>query len=295
MSKQDTIISLLKEIDENIDNINDNGGSNANLKELTVTANGEYLPADYGADGFSKVTTNVFVHKIKVFSIVCSNECLDENGRWQESFVDTSLVENFTVSFSASKLKRLEKIEVTSNATILSEMFKNATSLEWVDVSNYDLSNVTNVGEMFYNARVINNIDVSRWNVSNVTSFKMMFYNCNKLTKLDLTNWNIKETLVISTISMFTNCKNLISLIGEKTIDEVLNNNISCLNGLRIGSPTMFTNVTTLDRASLRAIINGLADNTGQTTQTLTINETLIAKLTEEDIAIATAKNWTIA
>ena len=50
---------------------------------------------------------------------------------------------------------------------------------------------------------------------------------------------------------------------------------------------------TALDRASLRAIINGLAEV--ETTQTLTLGATLMAKLTEEDIAIATAKNWTIA
>ena len=48
-----------------------------------------------------------------------------------------------------------------------------------------------------------------------------------------------------------------------------------------------------LDRASLRALINGLAEV--ETTQTITLGAALRAKLTEEDIAIATAKNWTIA
>ena len=54
-------------------------------------------------------------------------------------------------------------------------------------------------------------------------------------------------------------------------------------------------NVTQVDRASLRALINGLADRTGQSTLILTLGATLIAKLTEDDIAIATNKNWTIA
>jgi hypothetical protein len=49
-----------------------------------------------------------------------------------------------------------------------------------------------------------------------------------------------------------------------------------------------------LNRASLRAVINGLADLTGQTAQTLTLGATLMAKLTEEDIAIAVSKNWSI-
>ena len=50
-----------------------------------------------------------------------------------------------------------------------------------------------------------------------------------------------------------------------------------------------------LDRASIRAVINGLADLTGQTAQTLTLGATLMAKLTEEDIAIAVNKNWTLS
>ena len=292
MSKEKTIISLLEEINKNIDNVG-SGGSNTNLKELTVTANGEYIPADYGVDGFSKVTANVNVQKIKVSGIRCSNECLDENGRWQESFIDTSLVSNFSNCFSAPKLKRLEKIEVTSNATNVASMFSEANLLEWADVSDYDFSNVTNLQRMFYNAYNIDNIDVSRWNVNNVTNIVAMFYNCYKLTKLDLTNWNVGA--VTNILQVFYNCINLVSLVGEKTITEVLDNNISCLNGLKISSTTMFNNIIRLNRASLRALINGLADFTGSNTRTLTLNESLIAKLTEEDIAIATAKNWTIA
>ena len=41
--------------------------------------------------------------------------------------------------------------------------------------------------------------------------------------------------------------------------------------------------------------LNALADRTGQTAYKLTIGATNINKLTEEDIAIATAKNWTLA
>jgi hypothetical protein len=90
---------------------------------------------------------------------------------------------------------------------------------------------------------------------------------------------------------MFTYCY-VESLIGDKTIDDVLSNNIGFLNNLKI---SLSLDTTRLERASLRAVINGLADLTGQTAQTLILGATLIAKLTEEDIAIATNKNWTIA
>ena len=85
--------------------------------------------------------------------------------------------------------------------------------------------------------------------------------------------------------------KNFHSLVGERTIEEVINNNIGVFIGLKY-SLTFDNSSFPLDRASLRAIINGIAEV--ETTQTLRLGS-LQAKLTEEDIAIATAKNWSIA
>ena len=50
-----------------------------------------------------------------------------------------------------------------------------------------------------------------------------------------------------------------------------------------------------LDTETLASIINGLADLTGGTAQTLTLHATAKANLTAEQLAAATAKNWTIA
>lgn len=50
-----------------------------------------------------------------------------------------------------------------------------------------------------------------------------------------------------------------------------------------------------LDRNTIVNMFNALADRTGQTALTLTIGATNLAKLTEEDILIATNKNWTLA
>lgn len=52
---------------------------------------------------------------------------------------------------------------------------------------------------------------------------------------------------------------------------------------------------TQFDREALVEIINNCADLTGETAQTLTMGSTNLAKLTADDIAIATAKNWTLA
>ena len=152
----------------------------------------------------------------------------------------------------------------TSKMTIMSGLFINCSSLQTLDVSNWDTSNVTSMNNMFYGCSSLQTLDVSGWDTSNVTNINSMFYSCKKLT----------------------------TLIGGRTIDEIISNNISALNGLKIN---INLSSTILDRASLRALINGLADLTGSTSQKLTLGSTLTAKLTEEDIAIATSKNWTIS
>ena len=229
MSKQDTIISLLKEIDENIDNIG--GGGN--------------------------------VSKVKLITIKINNNCIDENGYWPGELIDTSECGDLRKCFSG--MKTLKQLNVsnwnTSNITTLRDTFNGCTNLEYLDVSNWDVSKVTDMYGIFDNCGV-KSLDVSNWDVSNV-----------------------------SNISYF-GARNTLTFIGGRTIDEVLVGNIKCLNGLR---RSFYVYPKNLDRASLRALINGLADLTGSDTQTLTLGTNLIAKLTEEDIAIATAKNWTIA
>jgi surface protein len=117
-----------------------------------------------------------------------------------------------------------------------------------------------------------------------------MFRWCSQLKTLDVSNWDVSGVTDMS--SMFSECSQLQTLIGNRTIDDVLANNISALNGLKVALSLSYT---ILDRASLRALINGLADLTGQTAQTLRLGGALIAKITEEDIAIATNKNWTLS
>ena len=55
------------------------------------------------------------------------------------------------------------------------------------------------------------------------------------------------------------------------------------------------SSLTLLNRASLLAIIKGIADLTGQTGKTLTLGTALLEKLNTADIQLATNKNWTLA
>jgi surface protein len=177
-----------------------------------------------------------------------------------------------------------------SKVTHADSLFAYCASLQSLDVSNWDTSELTNIRYMFSYCSQLQSLDVSNWDTSNVTGMNNTFDNCLLLQTLDVSSWNASN--ITSASNPFYRCIALQSLIGNRTIDDVLANNIGALNGLKIGLDLSYT---ILDRASLRAVINGLSNLTGQTTQTLRLGGALIAKITEEDIAIATNKNWTLS
>lgn len=196
--------------------------------------------------------------------------------------------------------KKLEEFDVSdwkfnSNLKRL-PAFYQCYSLKMLDVSNWNVENITEFNSAFhsiaYKSEII--IDVSKWDVSNAVSLYGMFGSETGIRVLDFRNWDISN---VTNIKGFlggggTRYNILESLIGGETIESVLNSNIAALKNLKISLHLADNKL--LDRASLRAVINGLADLTGQTAQTLTLGAKLIAKLTEEDIAIAVNKNWTV-
>lgn len=74
---------------------------------------------------------------------------------------------------------------------------------------------------------------------------------------------------------------------GNTALEAIHITNIDC--NIYIGVSTQFT------REALVEIIGNLRDMTGSTAKTLTMGATNLAKLTEDDIAVATDKNWTVA
>lgn len=240
------------------------------LEELEVTQNGEYLPPTDIA-GFSKVKVNV-QPTLEELTITANGEYTPQEGVDGFSKVTVNVLPTKRVVIPNIRITNTLVIDGywagelvdTSKLTSMSYMFNGCSQLQYLDVSNWDTSNVIEMNNVFASCSQLQYLDVSKWDASQVTSAENIFFNNHKLN----------------------------SIVGNRTIDDVLANNIGALNGLNVG--LSFWSARAIDRASLRAIINGLADLTGQTAQTLTLGATLLAKLTEEDIAIATNKNWTI-
>ena len=301
MSKQDTIISLLKEIDKNIDNLNDSEGTNANLEELTITNNGEYVP-EKGVDGFSKVVAKFDISnlpKVRASILRINNACIDDNGQWiGGEFVDFSAITSMSqFARGCRNIKNFDNVSwnFPTNSFNWDYAFCDCSSLTHLDFTSTNKTKVGNLWSTFSDMTSLKELKgLDKLDVSDCSNFAG-FLTESKCEEIDITSWDFVSATRI--VSVFYFCTRLKSFIGNKTIEDVIQNDIKAFTNAKVNI-TIGGYAGAIERPSLRALINGLADLTGQETKILTLtgtNQDLIAKLTEEDIAIATAKNWTIA
>lgn len=164
------------------------------------------------------------------------------------------------------------------------------SSTRKVEFKNFDTSAMTDMTLMFYDCEKLTSLDLSNFNTAAVTSMNSMFLGCRTLTSLDFSN--IDTSSVNNTYSMFGSCYALASIIGTHTLEEVQAGTIKAMRGLKVNIE--FYSSPNLERASILALFYGLADLTGKTAQTVTLHATAKARLTAEDIKIATDKNWNV-
>ena len=185
-------------------------------------------------------------------------------------YSDTSNVTDMNNMFdSCSKLTTIPQLD-TSNATSMDSMFNYCSKL--TTIPQLDTSNVTNMNSMFSSCTSLTSIP--QLDTSNVTDMYSMFYYCYSLTSIP----QLDTRNVTSMDSMFDYCPRLeeIHMINMKVSFDIHYS-------------------TKLTREALLEIINNCYDlTTLGKTATLTMGTTNLAKLTDEDKAIATAKGWTL-
>lgn len=101
------------------------------------------------------------------------------------------------------------------------------------------------------------------------------FYDCSGLKTISIPN---------STKEFGDRCFGLCSSLENVVLESGFN-----ASGLDVSASSLFSVDT------LVSMLNALADLTGQQAKTLTLGSTNLAKLSNEQIAIATQKNWTLA
>ena len=171
---------------------------------------------------------------------------------------------------TATSFEGIIQYSDTSNVTDMSNMFGSCSKL--TTIPQLDTSNVTNMNSMFSSCTSLTSIP--QLDTSNVTDMYSMFYYCYSLTSIP----QLDTRNVTSMDSMFDYCPRLeeIHMINMKVSFDIHYS-------------------TKLTREALLEIINNCYDlTTLGKTATLTMGSTNLAKLTEEDKAIATAKGWTL-
>lgn len=125
------------------------------------------------------------------------------------------------------------------------------------------------------------------------------FQNCRSLRSV-----TVSHGVERINVSAFTNCVSLTYLYLPNTINYIANTNplngcseltvVSLENGFNANSLNLSAS-TNFSAETLVAILNALADRTGLEAYTLTLGSANLEKLSNEQIAIATEKNWTLA
>ena len=225
----------------------------------------------------------------------CSSLTSLDVSNWKTSSVTTmgSMFQN------CSKLTSLDLSGWdTLKVTTMQGMFAGCSSLTSLDVSHFKTSKVTDMGTMFETCRSLTSLDVSSWNTSSVVYLYNMFNGCSGLTSLDLSSFNTSKVTYVH--NMFRECSSLTSLdLSNWNTSKIIDTNDTFYNCKNLNTlkwtnweKSIDVSKTILTRESTKDIVSKLA--TVETSQTLRLGSTLLSYLTEDEIASATTKGWTL-
>ena len=224
--------------------------------------------------------------------------------------------------FYSCKAKTIIAPDLVTNKINQLPSFESASSLETLDISNWDTSNIKVFASLFYNCSKLATIDVSSFNTSIGYNFSNMFRNCSKLTNpdlsgfdmssattisrmfyscgvidLDLSNWDLSK---VTELSELFYCTKLINLQFAYNLGKGYKQKTSNYSNYKLD----LSKSTLLTHDSLMSVINNLYDlnltydvaNGGTLyTQQLVLGADNLAKLSEEELAVATSKGWTVS
>lgn len=193
----------------------------------------------------------------------------------------------------------------------LIHFFEGTNISNWDKLSEIDTSTIKNLSHTFYRSNFADATLISNWDVSEVTSMEYMFANLYQITDLTpISNWDTSK--VTSMANMAQSCLQLKTIPYMNCINVTANNyplfnlgSIVNLGGFYMKNSWNnnygLVKCTNLTVESLVNVLNALYDFTGKG-ETPTTNEgklalgaTNLAKLTDEQKAIATNKGWTLS
>ena len=202
------------------------------------------------------------------------------------SLLDTSKVTNMTGMFKTCTSLTTVPLLDTSKVTKMQEMFLECSSLTTIPL--LDTSSVTNMQSMFSGCTALTTIPAL--NTSKVTNMQEMFKTCTSLTTIPL----LDTSSITNIWRIFNNCSNIENIGGFQNLGNAYSKTASA-NTYQY--ELSLSKLTKLTHDSLMNVINNLYDiaTKGCKAQKLTLGTDNMAKLTAEEIAIATNKGWTVS
>lgn len=246
--------------------------------------------------------------------------------RWDERDKLFPLLQNIidaSYMFQYSPAKELDVTALnTSKVKNMSNMFANVSQCTNFNLGDFDTSDVINMYSMFYFCSQVNKLDVSSFDTTKVTNMSYMFSSCPKLTEIkfgdkfntsNVTNMErlfYQGSLIDNIPALYADkCENIRTVMSYCSVLKNFGGFVNLgkaysqktANAGIYGLTLSDSNLLTHD--SLMNVINGLYDlNLSYNVsgggilypQALKLGSTNLAKLTEEEIAIATNKGWNV-
>lgn len=186
----------------------------------------------------------------------------------------------------------------------IQQFFNECQSLDVVDMTNFDISNVGGEAKKFfdqcYNLKSVKFSEKCTFakNIASQT-FTTFFWGCRSLKELDVSMFDTSAKTDIS--SMFDGCSSLETLklnfdLGKNTGGNIFNscneltNVIGEIKNIKVSINLKWSSKLTPE--SCMVFINGLSDEVEG--KTLTFHADAYDRLTEEQLAVATSKGWSV-
>ena len=238
------------------------------LGSKIITENGTYKASDDNLDGYSEVevaTSGVDINEY--FKPTIQGGDMYGNPGWSKTFLkfrSPLIVEGTNAKrlFYQQPLEKLPDLLETDKITNAENMFGVCKLIK--TIPNINTSNVTNMSEMFYGCTVLETLP--KLNCSNVERINGVVNNCTKLQNIGGFE-NLGQAYKTTTDANYYYYKLALSFSNNLTHDSLMN------------------------------VINNLYDikTKGCNPQSLVLGSTNLAKLTSEEVAIATEKGFNVS
>ena len=257
------------------------------LGTKTITKNGTYKASDDDLDGYSEVEVETSGVDINDYYVTDGSVSIGAISQYIKTIplIDTSNVTSmYSMFYNCENLISIPQLN-TSNVTSMSNMFYSCYSLTTIPL--IDTNNVTNMSHMFQDCSYLTTIP--QLDTSNVTSMDYMFYRCNNLISIP----QLDLPKVTNVRLMFLYCMALTTLGGFQNLGMAYDTSKSANYSYYTLDLSTSSKLT---HDSLMNVINNLYDikTKGCNPQRLILGSVNLAKLTAEEIAIATNKGFNV-